>query len=349
MNIMETKTSQNKVIPHNSTISSSKTKINSYRNITNNFSNVITKGIKFLRNSQYLNGEFPTFVSNNEKMRNARYIKSIAMTIAVPYSLKLTDSKFAQSIIKKAIKFVLKEKENEMIWRFFGKNTSVHPDLDDTSYALAFLMENGIKMDYQKFAKKLLAFRNKDGLFYTWFPNKGGRNVIDFVVNTNILYFFALLGWRVKEVEKWIEEIIKKQGFKEGSYYYHMPCSFIYFFSRLNTTKVALPKTIMEMLVNFLIDKKDQFILDENYLNSALMAVSLLNMGYNGPVLKNALRVIVKNQNQDGGWPIASIFRHRTVNLYYGSRALSTAFAMEALIKYQKINGNNCNVATRNA
>ncbi|MCK4223714.1 MAG: hypothetical protein KAX39_00950 [candidate division Zixibacteria bacterium] len=305
--------------------------------LLNKIRDSIFKGLSFIEKSQLPSGEFPTYVSANANMKSCHYIKTIAMTVLVADCLKhVRDYSQAKQMIEKSIQFLLNQKENEMVWRFFGKNSNIIPDLDDICYTLAFLKENKVDLDYGKFGNELLRYRNAEGLFYTWFPKKGKNNNVDWVTNTNILYFFYCIDKRITEVENYLKQIITEGKFAKGSLYYHSPYSFIYFFTRLYSDKNAETfSSVIPVLIDFLLMNERENIV-KNEIEDILAEIGLINSGFEGLLLDKAIEKILDFQNKDGGWAMGSIFRHRTVNRYYGSRELSTAFAIKCLAKYQR-------------
>jgi len=271
-------------------------------------------------------------------MKGSRYIKTIAMTVLVADCLKhVRDYPQTKQMIEKSIQFLLNEKENEMIWRFFGKDSNIIPDLDDVCYTLAFLKENKVDLNYEKVANELLRYRNAEGLFYTWFPEKGKNNNVDWVTNTNVLYFFYCINKKtIPEVENYLMVIIEEKKFTEGSLYYHTPYSFVYFFTRLyldGNAKHFGP--VIPAIVNFLLERRTINGWGKK-IDNILATIGLINCNFEGLILHKSIEEVLDLQNQDGSWPIGSIFRHRTINRYYGSRELCTAFAIELLQKYMR-------------
>lgn len=292
-------------------------------------------GFAYVGEHQLPSGEFPTYCSEFEDMRAPAYVKSVSLTILVASSLtSLPPALASQRAIRPAIAWLLAEREGDMTWRFFGKESRIVPDLDDVTYALALLKQNNVKLRYGNFARQLLKYRNNEGVFYTWFPEKGEDNNVDWVTNSNVLFLYALLGRRVPEVESYLAEIIRGRRFLCPSHYYHTPYSFVYFFSRLyaNGMQVVF-KSVVPALREFLCEQGGV----HNRLSAlevAMAAVAFQNLGIAGQELDATVSSVLAFQDRDGGWPMASAFRHRTIDRFYGSRELSAAVATEALAKY---------------
>jgi len=297
-----------------------------------NIESQIRRGIKFLKQGQLPSGEIPTLRADNKNMDNAVYVKTVAITFLVLWALNhLKEFPKVLSITHKGINFLLSERENEIIWRFFGKDSDIIPDLDDTASILAVLKENNLDLDYEKYARELIKIRNEKGLFYTWFPEKGSSNNVDWVVNANILYFFHILKIRVPEVEKYLIKVAEKGLFKKGSLYYHSPYAFAYFLSKLVVkSELGFIKNKESNIIDFILEN----FMDLNCIDLALSAVSLLNFKFRGKELETIIGKIGNMQMADGGWPIGTIFKHRSKKIYYGSRELTSAIVLESLHLY---------------
>lgn len=294
----------------------------------------IEMGIDFIVQKQLSSGEIPTSKADNKNMENATYIKTVTITFMVIGALEhLKDFPKVSSIIQKGIGFLLSESENGMIWRFYGKGSEIIPDLDDTASILTVLKKNDIPLDYHKSARRLLNIRNEKGLFYTWFPEKGNSNNVDWVVNANVLYFFQSLGIKIPEVKQFLIEVTQKSLFKKGSLYYHSPYAFCYLISKLYAEGgVNSFEATKEGIVNFILENYTRL----NCIDLALSVTALLNYRFDGKEIQTIIENLKSMQMEDGGWPIGTIFKHRTKEIYYGAREATTAVVLEGLDKFLK-------------
>lgn len=128
----------------------------------------LRKDISFLSKSQFRSGEFPTMRWKRNSIKDISYVKTVFTTSFILHSLKHV-GRFLNinKISKKAIRFLLNEMENGL-WRFYGKGSRIHFDLDTTCCALASLKEHSVDLDYEITATKLLNYRNIQGVFNTW-------------------------------------------------------------------------------------------------------------------------------------------------------------------------------------
>ena len=308
----------------------------------------IRKGYLFLLSKQLNSGEFPTTRTKKISMENASYIKSIFLTTFVLHSLSQLKNVFPiDDTVQNATKFLLSEKEGEGFWRFFGKGTHLPLDLDDTCCALSALFENGVELEYRAIANKLLNYRDNKRIFYTWIPDRYlpktssyFENDIDWVVNANILFFFSLIKIPIPEVTNYLCNIVEKEDFEDGSIYYYSPFSFIYCLSRAYADGGSIGlKPILKKIKNYLLNKQNVVGEWGNTLENAMATVSLINFGYEGSEVDGAINNLLKAQKADGGWPNSAFFAG-VPELFYGSRELTTAIAIEALWKYLKVRKN---------
>jgi hypothetical protein len=300
------------------------------------------KGFSFLCGSQLKSGEFP-IMRWQRGDKDACYVKTVFATSFVLHSLRHV-GKFlnVDEVSKRAVEFLLGETENSL-WRFCGKGSRIHFDLDTTCCVLASLKEYDIDLDYEAIASKLLKYRNAQGVFYTWIlnvdpPFEKADNNVDWVVNANVLFFYSLLGWSLPELERYLIRVVETKMFKQRSPYYDSPFCFTYCLTRAYgdgknlALSLAIPK-IKEHILEFM--EKPQ----GDPLDVALASVSLLNCGIEPASSAHIMKCLLSMQRMDGGWPAGIFFtqgpytEHRVV---YGSEALTTAIALEAISKYME-------------
>jgi len=325
----------------------------------------LEKGIYFLYQRQMSSGEFPTTMWQISKENDSSYVKSVFATTFVLHSLKsVKNFGYVENMSQQAIRFLLGEMEYYGLWRFYGKKSNIHFDIDDTCCALAALREWNIEMDYNTIASELLKYRNDRGIFNTWIldvdpPFEKRDNNVDWVVNANALFFYSLLDQRLAEVEQYLLRVVETDTFKRPSYYYYSPLCFIYCLTRAYADGhnlelgYAIPK-IRSYLLNIIRGGK----LLDNPLENALAIVGLLNCGEDVAVLEPVIEHLLSMQRNDGGWQkslffvngpytlLTSIYRYIgfTISLFrysytwrntvFGSEELTTAIALEAISRY---------------
>jgi len=305
----------------------------------------LRKAVAFLDKRQLPSGEFSTTRAQKTDMKNSSGIKSVFFTTFVLHSLSQLKNVFPiNGRVQSATKFLLGEKEGEGFWRFFGKGTHLPLDLDDTCCALSALFENNVELEYRTIANCLLNYRDNKGICYTWIldrylPKTSGdfNNDIDWVVNANVLFFFSLIKMPIPEVVDYLCSIVEEKSFEGGSIYYYSPLSFIYSVSRAYADGGAVGlKPTSGKIKNYLLNKQNVVGEWGNILENAMATVSLINFEYKEIEVDRAINNLLKDQRPDGGWPNSAFFRG-VPELFYGSRELSTAIAIEALWKCLKM------------
>lgn len=282
-------------------------------------------------------------------MQNASYVKSVFLTSFVLHSLRHVKT-FAhvEKIGQQTIKFLLNEMGNNGLWRFYGKKSYIHFDLDTTCCVLAALKEYGIEMDYNTIASRLLRYGKAEGVFNTWVldvdpPFEKKDNNVDWVVNTNALFFYSLLNQHLPRVEQYLLRVVETESFKQRSPYYDSPFCFIYCLTRAYADGHNLKlKPAMAEIKDYLLGIKAENKLYDSPLQSALATIGLLNCSREVSESAQAIEYLLSTQRKDGGWPMGAFFTggpYEEYRILYGSEELTTGIALEAISKYAKYQG----------
>lgn len=328
----------------------------------------IDKGLNYLYENQFPSGEFPTYLSLSHDMSNIEDKETIFGNVPIIFdtglilhTLNLADNKYVENMHSKMIykmknnatNFLLDNKESHSVWRFFGKNHYIPPDVDDTSVVFASLVESGTNMSNESL-DYMLNYRNSNGIFYVWinseewlypsnpFYNKQSMrlNEIDPGVNTNALYAYSLRKRTQNDVINYLNDMIENESFVNGSSYYPSPYILIYLITKAYSDgNVKELDPSIDTIKRYLLKTQDHDGGWKNDINTALATTSLINLNYRGKHLKKAIEHILNNQNENGSWDIYSVYTqpgdalHATI--YFGSYELTTSFSIESLIKYK--------------
>lgn len=300
----------------------------------------ILQGTGFLVGQQLASGEFPTLRAQKEPMGEGTYIGSVFVTSFVLHSLSfLRPSPQVEGMGDKAVEFLLSERDASGFWRFLGRNPLLAPDLDSTCCVLASLWEWRTPLNYQELAERILDYRLDEGAFWTWvLDNKQGSlpasNDIDWVVNANVVFYFSLMGQTLPQTQMYLEEVVRRNLFQGPSMHYCSPLAFVYCVSRAIADGSAhgLAK-LMPAVTDYLAKSQGPEGGFGAPLEDALGTVALLNCGVPTNEVEKAISRLLGKQLQNGGWEAAPFFREPAGHLY-GSPALTTALAVEALAKY---------------
>lgn len=212
---------------------------------------------------------------------------------------------------------------------FFEDHSLLPQDTDTTSWALNTLIEIG-EIDSKltnRQLEQILNNTNFKGLVQIYFSPEayGKKNQVDLVALANVLHLGYLTGREkeTKEIEKYLSERLINGDYRLGSRYYHSPLAFLYFVSKLMKfpeLKPLLEKKFKEELMTFKYDLSP--------LELAMKITSAERIGINCSKEKEDL---LKLQQKNGSWPTDTLYHYGGKNGYFGSAAIATAFALEAL------------------
>ncbi len=317
--------------------------------------NRIEKGLQYLHKNQLPSGEFPTYISYSPDINNGTNETTVFDTGFILHTLSLADEehshrthKIVQDMKTKAVAFLLANKESHNVWRFWGTSQPyLPPDTDVTAAVFSALIESGVNISDESL-DYMLDFRTPDGVFYTWINSEEWLdpsnpyyeyykiNDIDANVNLDVLYAYSLRNRTLSGVTEYLNNITENESFLNGTLYYPSP----YVFSYL-VTKAYSDGNVTELQPA--LDNIEHYILTTqqpdggwgNDLYTALATVSLINMGYEGEPLENAIMHILKNQKRNGSWEKYAFYIRCYPIIYYGSHEITTSFSLEALIKYK--------------
>jgi hypothetical protein len=309
------------------------------------------RGLVLLAKSQLDSGEFPTYAWSVALGTDKKWsVRSVFTVTQLLHSLRFgEDAAAARPIIDRAIVFLLSQREPPGVWRYFGKDWEVKPgvllspDVDDTATAWAALVEHGYPADPAALTV-LRASRTDGGLFTTWVGDPASWTGIDsratdMVVNVNALFLFALVGEPVPDVCRQAVSHANTNTFLRGTPWYPSPLAYAYFLTRAFADgKASCLADAIPRVRAYVIGRQQGDGGWGDDLETALGALTLLNVGHRGPALTRGIAAILARQGSDGGWALAP--HYTTVKppsepvVLFGSRFLTTGFSLEALGKY---------------
>lgn len=315
----------------------------------------IEKGLNYLYENQLPGGEFPVYLSLSPDMTQSVLAVSTPFdTGLIIHTLNIADNnkEIVNEMKNKSIIFLLNNMEQHHVWRFFGRNDYIPPDIDTTSVVFAALIESGVDISDESL-DYMLNYRTTDDIFYTWmnseewispsnpYYNLPFLKVIDHNVNINALYAYSLRNRAQNGVVEYLKKIIKNESFIDGSEYYPSPYVFTYLITKANFEgNFKELKPYLNDIKKYLLRTQNPDGSWGNDLETALAVNSLINIGFEGNQLEKAIENILYNQEQNGSWGLYNFYIQPEDSLrpttYYGSRELTTSINLEALIKYKK-------------
>lgn len=307
----------------------------------------INKGVEYLVTQQQKDGSFLSLSSPNPRnFAKAKKYHTIFPAFLVLSCLNAVEETPKMKTIKrKTAKFLLSQKSKHWSFNYWARNskeakTLPYPDdLDDTSCALSALYQYNPKLiDGSVMAKMVTLLtaveRKEGGPYRTWLVPLNAEAVwkdVDLVVNSNIAYFLSLQDILLPNIKALIELAIETENYVSPYYPSFYPV--IYFISRWYRSEKV------KRITNFLFSKRQAKGRWNNPLNTALAVSALINFGVSPKKLKESIYYLIRRQ-QRGTWkayPLVTEFIGKKKTYYAGSPALTTAFCVEALAKYQKI------------
>lgn len=292
------------------------------------------KALDFLRNKQLDDGSFAGFTSSDKSFTNARRQPTIFPTALIAECLAYVPE--AADIRSRAIDFLLEQVNPQGSWNYWRQDTParIHEpypdDLDDTACVLAAAAHDARVDSRQlgKFAKLLTAVEQQvGGPYNTWLAHEKQWQQVDIAVNANIAYALRLQKVAPAGLAQYIDRQIAEGQLTSAYYVGEVPV--LYFLSRVCSES---SKELLKASVSRLITSPPADILGRALLVSAACNIDIAADQL--AALANQLRVAKE-------WPATAFYIdpvYDGLQHYGGSSALTAAFTLEALTKYDHVN-----------
>jgi hypothetical protein len=308
----------------------------------------IARAVAFLERAQQPDGGFPNLFWYGA----AAPVEAGNVFPAALIAHSLASAAEARAVLERALDFLTAEMSLEGVWQHWARGDAnqefLPPDIDDTACASAALRSAGRPVP----ANEALLFANRDrrGLFYTWFtwrPRWSGlaharlilpqlRHLrvlwplfrrppvsifnIDGVVNANALFYLGLRR-ETAEVPPYLLDILERDAEAECDSWYPNPFVVRYFFAR------ALGPWHEEATA--LIRRKLDCAVPRTPLEIATAQCARFYCGM--PAEAALSSRLLETQLDCGAWPAEPFYCGK--DCYWGSEALTTGFAVEALAR----------------
>lgn len=333
-------------------------------------SSSIESGLCFLHEHQMPNGEFCCYYAPDDKMLewcvpdSTTFPTAMISVCLLPFRKHLKVSK----VLSSAAGFLQYQRMAGGVWNYFTKWNplfgSCPADTDDTVFASYVLKAMGYEIPSNN--KHLLANRNSQGLFYTWFvlrPTKSeylnweylkimarelkrplhtilfwwkheaSRSDVDAVVNANILFYLGLNSETEPIVDYLIRVIVEEKETNSDGWYKN-PFTIYYFISRNYPTVRALEPIREPIIQRILTFENSDGSFNSSALETALAILALLNLDYSGD-LTNSIKFLLDKQQPSGCWDRNVFFYSGPSKAVgWGSEELSTGYCIAALEAY---------------
>lgn len=302
----------------------------------------IASGIAYLESAQLPNGEIPLDISPAADM-SRECVRDPVVFCAALAARTLSITPEAERIRARACDFLLREMEPGGLWRHTSREKPVHYyaplDVDDTSLASAALRAAGRPFPDNR--RLLLRQRERSGLFKTWiirwwphplitrhfFKYVGEPGDVDSVINANAVVYLGACDETRPAIEHMLA-VLRYNREMQSTIWYGSIFTVWYFFS--HALREIAPEA-GEMILSRLRSCTPPTTLD---LATAASTMLLWNQ-------TPELAPLLAAQRKDGSWPSVGFYHMGRRRLetqpktpWYGSEALTTVLAVEALSRY---------------
>jgi hypothetical protein len=225
------------------------------------------------------------------------------------------------------IQNIINSQRVDGLYTFFKESDLLPPDVDCIALAYTALVKaQAIQSNLLIYPLNTLLLNvNDKGLIEVYVdPKRSDR--VDVVVCANALYFAYLCEKTetIKNTEDFIYHSLETKNYKKGSRYYPSKFTFLYMISRLLDFP-CLDKKFSHLLHHNL---KEEIDTANNALELAMCIICAKKLGIECGDKKRALAHL---QQQDGGWPACTLYKKGRSPEFFGSRHITTAFAIRAL------------------
>lgn len=289
------------------------------------------RAFQFLE-TQQKNGHFTAQLSNTPDMAEPHDSpKEVASTLLV-FGAVLQQRRDS-GMFPQCLSYLKSQLDNGK-YHFFEDPSLLPTDTETTSYGLSVLLSTGAidQEKAEKTADKIVKTTDENGIIMVYFEPCDKQNQIDHVSATNVLALLNMLGRgnEAKKTEDFILNQLQSGKYLKGSRYYHSPDTFLYFLGRMIEQSPKMKDRFEEPLKKAV---QSRVGMTETPIEIAMCCTTLSRLGENPTEINKLLRA----QREDGGWDSNSIYHYGGKVGYFGSRAITTAFALEAIDQANKI------------
>ncbi len=295
-----------------------------------NLPEIRNRALTFLETQQE-NGRFSSQVSNSADMSEPQVSpKEVASTLLV-FDTALQQHQ-GSPIFSQSLSYLKSQLDNGR-YHFFEDPSLLPADTETTSYGLTSLLKVGAidREIMQRTADEIIRTTNQDGVIQVYFEPCSKENQIDHASAVNILTFLNLIGKgkQAQKTEDWVLEQLETNEYSKGSRYYHSPDTFLYFLGRMVEQCPNMKDRFREPLKKAV---QSRVGMTEASIEMAMRSTTLTRLGEKPTELNKLLEM----QKEDGGWDSNSIYHYGGKVGYFGSRAITTTFVVEAIDKAER-------------
>jgi hypothetical protein len=248
----------------------------------------------------------------------------------------MMDTPHCQNDVIDIVDMLVDELAEDIEFYFFKDHEMLPADADCTALGLSVMLRAGLPIKHTCEAAlhniQRYALSNPEGIVTTYFVPEGDERsgILDRVVACNVLYLAHQMG---KEGEfqstlKYVEEQLVTKEYLKGSRYYYSPDTFLFFLGRVLHSFPASPLSHLKPILAQEVRERIGTTSHPLDLSQRVM----LSVWFGVDAYHSDLDTLIGQQSQpSGAWPLDSLFQYGRKAVYFGSEALSTAFALAAL------------------
>lgn len=323
----------------------------------------LDRAVDFFLNAQMDNGEFRVYgLWKHKAAHEVDFDSSVFATPFVLQALTTWEHPAIPGIRAKGIAFLQDEMQGNGLWRYWTRKNIqyrfIPDDMDDTCCISHYLKQ------WQKAPQNtslILANRNRQGLFYTWFlprwrhllhsprfwfkalirlplhwpiwwKTEAKPGDVDYGVNVNALLY---LGERLETqaaIQYIIEKYQQRESTKIDNWYMDLP-SHQYFLSQAYRQGVQSLGVLKEQILSEIAQRRGKDPV--NPLEAGLTLCTLMNLEAWNADWDKWVDYLLRTQEENGQWPRSSFYYAGPKQIYnFGSAEFTTAFCLEALARY---------------
>lgn len=337
-----------------------------------NLDGAIARGLAYLQQHQYPNGEFCCYIAADEPMQGwcATDSTVFATMVVAACLLPLAARPETDAMITQATNYLQYQMHHGGVWPVFSDRHPWHAtvpyDADSLAYASALMRARDIDCPRPTNVPLLLANRTRNGLFYTWFlvrgwqpnpthwrvsigellhpvrsilfwrANECTRADVDMGINTNVLYYLG----DVPETQPIIAELLRiiAEGREaDCDKWYRNPFTIYYLMARVYQQGVRkLAPARATIIARILATAQASGQLGKSVFDTAVGLTTLLHLQCSDPAVDRAAAFLLREQATTGEW-VRWLFYYGGPKLLqgWGSEEITTAFCLESLAHYR--------------
>jgi hypothetical protein len=287
------------------------------------------RAVAFLIRRQLPGGEFSTFAARSSAMEGRARYGSPFLTTFILFALRNYAGSNWPAARNRALQFLRSEQEPGGWWRNHNRLNPLHTehqlplDLDDTAVVSQILTYYDLPFEDNRPA--IRGHTDERGLFLTWIQPPFA-NEVDPIVNANVLFYLGDAGLpAARRLAEWLT------AEAPNSEWYPDRLALLYVVSRAYASGIDSLGDLGTNIVPEVLARQVESGGFGSDLSTALALNTLANYGYREPAFTAGLEHLLRRQAPEGSWAIAPFYRGW--KMFYGSEELTTALAVEALLR----------------